>query len=133
VPKQEIKEFAMQTLFFVIVFAIAAAVLGIAEGGGTRAAPDTLVATSPDGTRIALASAGMRNVRVLRVSGGSVVRLREVFVPEGEAVSGIAWSADGQDVIVTTHGPKLAVDTRTWRVEGTTARAGIDTPQRTRG
>ena len=75
----------------------------------------------------------MRNVRVLRVSGGSVVRLREVFVPEGEAIAGIAWSDDGREVIVTTRGPGLAVDTRTWRVDGATARAGIDTTERKRG
>ena len=121
----------MRALFTPIAV-IAASVLGLTAGCGAPAAPDTLVATSPDGSRIAVASAGMRNLRVLRVSGGSVVRLREVFVPEGEAIAGIAWSEDGRNVIVTTRGPRLAVDTRTWRVEGVTARAGVDTT-RTRG
>jgi hypothetical protein len=122
----------MQSLFFVLVVAAAAFVFnaGCSAPGGT----DTLVATSPDGARIAVASAGMRNVRVLRVSGGSVVRLREVFVPEGEAIAGIAWSEDGREVIVTTtRGPGLAVDARTWRVEAATARAGLEATPRTRG
>jgi WD40 repeat protein len=119
----------MRTLFSLV----AAAVLVVDAGCSAPRATDTLVATSPDGARIAVASAGMRNVRVLRVSGGSVVRLREVFVPEGEAIAGIAWSDDGREVIVTTRGPGLAVDTRTWRVDGATARAGIDTTERKRG
>ena len=105
---------------YILAAVAAAAVLGLAAGRGTSGTPDTLVATSPDGDRIAVASAGMRNLRVLRVSGGSVVRLREVFVPEGEVIAGIAWSDDGRNVIVTTRGPALAVDTRTWRVEGVT-------------
>jgi hypothetical protein len=121
----------MQSLFFVLAVVFAAVVFN--AGRGAPNASDTLVARSPDGSRIAVASAGMRNVRVLRVSGGSVVRLREVFVPEGEAVAGIAWSDDGREVIVTTRGPGLAVDTRTWRVEGETARAAADTAQRVRG
>ena len=120
----------MQSLFFVLVMLAAAALFNI--GGNARASADTLVATSPDG-RIAVASPGMRNVRVLRVSGGSIVRLREVFVPEGAVISGIAWSDDGRDVIVTTRGPGFAVDTRTWRVDVATARAGGEPRQRTRG
>ncbi len=121
----------MQSLFFALV--VAAAVFVFNAGCSAPNATDTFVATSPDGARVAVASVGMRNVRVLRVSGGSVVRLREVFVPEGEVIAGIAWSDDGRDVIVTTRGPGLAVDTRTWRIEGVTARAGIDMAQRTRG
>jgi len=123
----------MQTLFFAVVVAIAAAVLEVCGGCSAGATSETLVATSPDGARIAVASAGMRNVRVLRVSGGSVVRLREVFVPEGEVIAGIAWSDDGRSVIVTTRGPNLEIDTQTWRVDGATARAGVEPTQRTRG
>jgi WD40 repeat protein len=121
----------MRTLISLVVTATAVALLSAACG--TPESPDTLVATSPDGVRIAVASVGMRNVRVLRVSGGSVVRLREVFVPEGEVITAIAWSEDGHDVIVTTHGHGLAVDTRTRRVEGVTARAGNETAQHRRG
>jgi hypothetical protein len=121
----------MQSLFFALVVAVAVFIFnaGCSDPQGT----DTFVATSPDGGRIAVASRGMRNVRVLRVSGGSVVRLREVFVPEGEVIAGIAWSDDVREVIVTTRGPGLAVDTRTWRVDGATARAGIDPTERRRG
>ena len=122
----------MRTLSL-IVATLAVAVLGLSAGCSAPVAPDTLVATSPEGDRIAVASAGMRNVRVLRFSGGSIVREREVFVPEGEAIAGIAWSDDGRNVIVATRETRLAVDTRTWRVEDVTARAGVDTTQRTRG
>jgi hypothetical protein len=77
--------------------------------------------------RIAVASTDARNLRVLYVSGGSIVRLREVFVPEGEAIAGIAWSDNGRDVIVTTRGGAFAVDTRTGRLDGAIARAAVDT------
>jgi WD40 repeat protein len=116
-----------------ILATVAAAAFAFAAGCRAPPASDTLVATSPDGDRIAVASAGMRNLRVLRVSGGSIVRLREVFVPEGEVIYGITWSEDGRNVIVTTRGPGFAVDTRTWRVDVDTARAGIDPREGTRG
>ena len=67
--------------------------------------------------RIAVATAGARNVRVLHVDGGSIVRLREVFVPDGEAIAAIAWSDDGRELIVATRGPVYALDTRTWRIQ----------------
>jgi hypothetical protein len=121
----------MQSLFFALVVALAAFVFN--AGCSNPNPTDTFVATSPDGARVAVASVGMRNIRVLRVSGGSVVRLREVFVPEGEVIAGIEWSPDGRDVIVTTRGSGLAVDTRTWRIEGVTARASIDATKRVRG
>jgi hypothetical protein len=110
-----------------------AAVLGFAAGCGAHATPATLVATAPDGVRIAVASSGARNVRVLHVSGGSIVRLREVFVPEGEAIAAIGWSDDGRSVIVTTRGPQFAIDTRTWRVDGGSARAHADAARHTSG
>jgi len=112
---------------------IAVAALGLVAGCGAPAASDTFIATSPGRDRIAVASAGMRNVRVLRVLGGSVVREREVFVPEGEAVAGIAWSDDGRDVIVATRGARLVVDTRSWCVEDASRRTVVDSTQRTRG
>ena len=115
----------MRSLFQTAVTIGVAAVLGFAAGCGAHATPGTLMATAPDGERIAVASAGARNVRVLHVSGGSIVRLREVFVPQGEAISAIAWSEDGRTVIVTTRGPAFAVDTRTWRIDGGAPRAQV--------
>jgi dipeptidyl aminopeptidase/acylaminoacyl peptidase len=107
----------MRTLASSAATIAAAALVGFAAGCGTPSAPGALVAKAPDGMRIAVASTGARNVRVLHVSGGSIVRLREAFVPQGEAIASIAWSDDGRDVIVTTRGPAFVVDTRTWRVE----------------
>ena len=123
----------MRTLFSMVAAILAAAVFGITAGCDVSAAPGTLAASAPDGMRIAVATAGSRNVRVLHVSGGSIVRLREVFVPEGDAVLGIAWSADGRNVIVTTRGPVFAVDTQTWRVEAGAARAEERSARRTQG
>lgn len=95
-------------------------ILTAATGCADPAANGTLVARAPDGVRMAVAAQGARNVRVLHVDGGSIVRLREIFVPEGEAIAAIAWADDGRELIVSTRGPMYAVDTRTWRV-GTSA------------
>jgi hypothetical protein len=114
----------MRTLTAAVATIAAIAVLGLAAGRGAPAAPAAIVVTAPDGFRLAVASPGARNVRVLYVCGGSIVRLREVFVPQGEAVAGLAWSDDGRTIIVTTRGPTIAIDTRTWRVESGAAQAG---------
>ena len=71
-----------------------------------------LVADAPSGL-VAVASPGARNVRVLLVRGASIVRLREVFVPEGETVSGVHWRhADGR-LIIETHAMRFAFDPST--------------------
>jgi hypothetical protein len=67
--------------------------------------------------RIAVATSGARNVRVLHVSGASIVRLHEGFVPDGEAIVSIAWSDDGRDVVVATRRSTYALDTTTWHLE----------------
>jgi hypothetical protein len=73
--------------------------------------------------RMAVATAGARNVRVLHVDGGSIVRLREVFVPAGALIEAIAWSDDGRELLVITRGRLYAVDTRTWHVAPDTGHA----------
>ena len=100
--------------------------------GAPSAAAGSLVARAPDGMRIAVATAGSRNVRVLHVDGGSIVRLREVFVPAGASIEAIAWSDDGRELLVTTRGPLYAVDTRTWHVapDPGHARRGADDARR---
>ena len=107
-----------------LLHALAVAVLVSATGAcSTPPAADALIARAPDGMRLAVATAGARNVRILHVDGGSIVRLREVFVPAGEAIEMIAWSADGRELLVTTHGPRVVVDTRTWHIESGEAHA----------
>jgi hypothetical protein len=100
----------------ILAIAIAAALVGCVSACGAPHAEGSLLAQAPDGLRLAVSTSGARNVRVLYVDGGRIVRLREVFVPENEAIVAIAWSADGREVIVTTRGPMYAVDTRTWRI-----------------
>ena len=103
---------------YVAASLIAATVL-VTAGCGEPSSNDTLVARAPDGVHIAVATAGARNVRVLYVSGGSIVRLHETFVPEGAAIAAIAWADEGRELIVRTAGPAFAVDTRTGRVAET--------------
>jgi hypothetical protein len=114
----------MRSLARFLAATVAAAVLGAITACGAAPVDGTLVARAPDGMRMAVATAGARNVRVLHVDGGSIVRLREVFVPGGEAIAAIAWSDDGRELLVSTRGPMYAVDTRTWHVEPATPQAG---------
>jgi hypothetical protein len=99
-----------------LMASLIAVLVGATSACGAPADASSLVARAPDGLRVAVATAGARNVRVLHVDGGSIVRLHEVFVPEGGAIAAIAWSADGRELLVTTRGPLYAVDTRTWRI-----------------
>ena len=101
---------------YVAASLIAATVL-VTAGCAEPASNDALVARAPDGVHIAVATAGARNVRVLYVSGGSIVRLHEAFVPGNAPVAGIAWSDDGRELVVRTSGPAFAIDTRTGRVD----------------
>jgi len=93
-----------------------AVLVGTTSACGAPPAAGSLVARAPDGMRIAVATAGARNVRVLHVDGGSIVRLREVFVPAGVAIASIAWSDDGRELLIETRGSQYAIDTRTWHV-----------------
>ncbi len=90
-----------------------AVLVGTTSACSAPSAAGSLVARAPDGMRIAVATEGARNVRVLHVDGGSIVRLREVFVPDGAAIAAIAWSDDGRELLVTTRGPMYAVAART--------------------
>jgi hypothetical protein len=110
-----------------------AALVGATVACGAAPAEGTLVAHAPDGMRMAIATAGARNVRVLHVDGGSIVRLREVFVPGDSAIATIAWSADGRELVIGTRGSAYAVDTRTWHVEPATTQATRATGAAPRG
>jgi hypothetical protein len=107
----------MRSLVRVLTATMAAVLIGATGACGAPPADGSLVAKAPNDKRIAVATAGARNVRVLHVDGGSIVRLREVFVPDGETIVAIGWSDDGRELIVTTRGALYAVDTQTWRTE----------------
>jgi hypothetical protein len=107
----------MRSLIRVLTATMVSALVCATGACGAPSAEGSLVAQAPDDMRIAVATAGARNVRVLHVDGGSIVRLREVFVPDGEAIAAIGWSDDGRELIVTTRGPMYTVDTQTWRIE----------------
>jgi hypothetical protein len=75
------------------------------------------LAAAPRTGMIAVSAAGSANVRLLYVRGGSIVLLRTVWLPPGDAVQSVTWSNDERDVLIATSGNVLAVDTRTWRLE----------------
>ena len=66
---------------------------------------------------IAVTAQGSASVRVLYVRGGSIVLLRTVALPKGDAVQSIRWSSDERDVLITSSEELLALDTRTWRLD----------------
>jgi hypothetical protein len=77
---------------------------------------ETLFVTEPASGVSALATVGGRNVRVLLVRPPSIVRLREVFVPQGESVKSVRWSEDGRALIVETDVSRFALNTRDWHL-----------------
>lgn len=80
-----------------------------------------ILAPAPASNLVAVSAQGARDVRILYVSGGSIVLMRTVAMPPGGRVHTIAWSADGRGAtIVTSAGEALALDTRTWRIEPVT-------------
>jgi hypothetical protein len=76
-----------------------------------------ILAAAPTNGMIAVSAAGSANVRLLYVRGGSIVLLRTVWLPPGDAVQSVTWSNDERDVLIATSGNVLAVDTRTWHLE----------------
>ena len=81
-----------------------------------RNAPAILVAAPTTGM-IAVTAQGSASVRVLHVRGGSIVLLRTVALPKGDAVQSVRWSSDERDVLITSSAQVLALDTRTWRLD----------------
>jgi hypothetical protein len=78
--------------------------------------PAILVAAPTTGM-VAVTAVGAASVRLLYVRDGSIVMLRTVWLPKGEAVQSVTWSNDERDVLIATSGRILALDTRTWCLE----------------
>ena len=76
-----------------------------------------ILAAAPTTGMVAVTVAGSANVRLLYVRDGSIVLLRTVWLPPGDAVQSVTWSNDERDVLIATSGKVLALDTRTWRLE----------------
>lgn len=76
----------------------------------------SLLASDPSTGLVAVSSVGARNVRVLFVRGPSIVRLREVFVPDGETVSTVHWQAGDGRLIIETDAMRFALDPSTGRL-----------------
>jgi hypothetical protein len=85
-----------------------AACVGSPAGGAVTA---PVLACDAQGGLCAVYTPGARNVRVLLVRPPSIVRMREVFVPAGDAVAGAHWTPDG--LIVDTERDRYALDPRT--------------------
>jgi hypothetical protein len=76
----------------------------------------SLLASEPSTGLVAVSSVGACNVRVLFVRGPSIVRLREVFVPDGETVSAVHWQAGDGRLIIETDATRFALDPSTGRL-----------------
>jgi len=94
----------------------AVAMLALAACTPVRTAPAIVVAAPTTGM-IAVTAQGSASVRLLYARGGSIVLLRTVYLPPGDAVQSVAWSSDEREVLIGTSGKVLALDTRTWRLE----------------
>jgi hypothetical protein len=95
---------------------VVASLLCAACAAPPQPAPDALVATDAQRGVMAVSALGARNVRVLYVRPPSIVLLREVFVPQGEHVTGVHFSGGAGALIVETDLERFALDTRTWRL-----------------
>jgi len=73
----------------------------------------SLLVQDPTTGLVAVSSVGARNVRVLYVRGPSIVRLREAFVPEGQAVSAVRWQPGASRLIIETDATRFALDPST--------------------
>src|SRR4051812_37829422 len=72
-----------------------------------------ILAAAPTTGMIAVTAGGSASVRLLYVRGGSIVLLRTISLPRGDAVQSVTWSNDERDVLIQTSGKVLALDTRT--------------------
>ena len=97
------------------LLAIAAALLLPSCGPPQRGA--AILAATPTSGMIAVSAVGATTVRLLYSRDGGIVMLRTVYLPRRDAVQSVAWSTDERDVLITTSGGLLALDTRTGRLE----------------
>lgn len=108
----------MRTLFWLVVLVLGLLVAACAPHPAppaALAAPVVPVIASDTASGMsAVYTPGTRNVRVLIVRPPSIVLLREVFVPAGEAITAVRWSDSG--LIVDTADERFALDTRTWKL-----------------
>jgi hypothetical protein len=95
---------------------IVAAVLVLVACAPARTGPAILVAAPTTGM-VAVTAVGAASVRLLYERDGSIVLLRTVTLPPGDAVQSVTWSNDERDVLIATSGRILALDTRTWCLE----------------
>ena len=93
-------------------------VAGCTDAPSDRAATPgaSLLASDPTTGLVAVSSVGARNVRVLLVRAPSIVRLREVFVPDGETVSAVHWQGGDGRLIIETDAMRFALDPSTGRL-----------------
>jgi len=94
----------------------AAACLLLAACAPVHGGP-AILASAPTAGMVAVTAVGSAHVRLLYVRGGSIVLLRTIWLPPGDAVQSVTWSNDERAVLIATSGNVLALDTRTWRLE----------------
>jgi hypothetical protein len=100
------------------MIAAAALLVALASGRvllGTATDAAVAVSCAPGAGIIALPSAHPERVRLLYARNGGMVLLREISVPG--RVRGLALSADGRDLFVSTDDNAYTLSTRTGEVE----------------
>ena len=105
----------MRCTFVVLLAVLVAGCSGPERPSPPPLAVPILVSDAPSGL-VAVSAVGARNVRVLLVRGPSIVRLREVFVPEGETVTAVRWTDGAAALIVETGDMRFALDPATGRL-----------------
>src|SRR5438128_12103562 len=94
----------MRSLFILIgALIVAALMLPMGSFSGTRAElTRPIVAQAPEAGIMAIAPKGSGTVRVLFARGGGMALIREIRLPRGHVVTGLAVSADGRDFVIST-------------------------------
>ena len=105
----------MRCTFVVLLAVLVAGCSGPERPSPPPLAVPILVSDAHSGL-VAVSAVGARNVRVLLVRGPSIVRLREVFVPEGETVTAVRWTDGAAALIVETGDMRFALDPATGRL-----------------
>lgn len=95
-----------------------AALLAAGLAACTPAPPGApIIASAPARNLVAVSAEGASTVRILYVSGPSIVLLHTVYMPPGERVRSIFWAEGEREAVIASSGTMLTVDTKTWRVE----------------
>ena len=104
------------TLFgAMLAVALMSSMAGCSSTPGEMTAP--IVAQAPEAGIMAIAANGSGTVRVLFARRGSMVLIRDIRLPRGQAVRGMAVSADGRDFVINTDALAYFISMGAWKLQ----------------